>query len=364
MPKVSIVLPTYNGEKFIKESIESVINQTFTDWELIIVNDCSTDGTQEIIEYFLKIDKRIKCIKNLENKKLPNSLNVGFRVAKGELLTWTSDDNVFLPNALQEMVSFLESNLNSYMVCAKMQIIDETGRFIRMHSEYNEFDMLYNDCVGACFMYKRCVITDVGEYDPNRFLVEDYEYWLRILLHYGKIDSINKTLYKYREHSKSLTGKRKKDIYEQLLRLKKDYVVDIINKYYYKKDVICNTYYELKFRNMVNEDIEDKCKQICPEIKDELEIDNKKDIIIYGAGEYGNKAYQKYKDKIVFYVDINQNKIGKHFNNVGIISMDYLTKYLSKNKTNVLIASQPRNIHSFISTLNKYGINKYSVFYC
>ena len=92
MPKVSIVLPTYNGSKFLSRSIESVQEQAETDWELIIVNDCSTDNTLDIAQKYAQQDKRISVITNEQNKKLPASLNVGFSRAKGKYLTWTSDD--------------------------------------------------------------------------------------------------------------------------------------------------------------------------------------------------------------------------------------------------------------------------------
>ena len=90
--KVSIILPTYNGKKYIRDSIESIINQTYTNWELIIVNDCSTDDTQKIIEEYQQKDKRIIVINNEKNLKLPASLNRGFEEASGEYYTWTSDD--------------------------------------------------------------------------------------------------------------------------------------------------------------------------------------------------------------------------------------------------------------------------------
>ena len=107
---VSIILPTYNGKRFLRESIESVINQTYKDWELIVVNDCSTDNTLQIIEEYAQKDNRIKYITNEINSKLPQSLNNGFKLAKGEYYTWTSDDNKYYPTAIEEMVQFLDIN--------------------------------------------------------------------------------------------------------------------------------------------------------------------------------------------------------------------------------------------------------------
>ena len=114
--KVSIVLPVFNGEKFIKDSIESVLNQTFKDFELIIVNDCSTDSTPDIINSYAEKDSRIKIINNKTNLKLPQSLNVGFKNAKGEYYTWTSDDNIYKENAIEYMASFLDKNKNTALV--------------------------------------------------------------------------------------------------------------------------------------------------------------------------------------------------------------------------------------------------------
>ena len=103
MCMISIVMPVYNGEKFLKQSIESVIGQSYKDWELILVNDCSTDRSLEIMQCYAESDNRIKIINNEINKKLPKSLNVGFAQACGKYYTWTSDDNMFHKDAIREM---------------------------------------------------------------------------------------------------------------------------------------------------------------------------------------------------------------------------------------------------------------------
>ena len=95
-PVVSIVLPSYNGKKYIRESIESVLAQTFPYWELVLVDDCSTDGTGAVMDAYASKDSRIRVIHNATNQRLPRSLNIGFRETWGEYLTWTSDDNRYL----------------------------------------------------------------------------------------------------------------------------------------------------------------------------------------------------------------------------------------------------------------------------
>ena len=101
-PLVSIVLPVYNGEKYLRESLDSILAQTMEDWELIAVDDCSKDATPQILADYAASDSRIRVMRNAENQRLPRSLNIGFAEARGEFLTWTSDDNAYAPEALHE----------------------------------------------------------------------------------------------------------------------------------------------------------------------------------------------------------------------------------------------------------------------
>ena len=102
-PKISIVLPVYNREKLLPKAIESCLNQTFKDFELIIIDDCSKDKSFEIAKEYAKQDQRIKVIRNEPNKRLPASLNIAFKEARGQYFTWTSDDNLLHENALEKM---------------------------------------------------------------------------------------------------------------------------------------------------------------------------------------------------------------------------------------------------------------------
>ena len=108
-PLVSIVLPTYNGYRFLEKSICSILNQSHSNWELIIVDDASTDESPEIIDKYVLADKRIRSIRHETNRKIPAALNTGFTQAEGVYLTWTSDDNCYKPDALVNMVDYLES---------------------------------------------------------------------------------------------------------------------------------------------------------------------------------------------------------------------------------------------------------------
>ena len=119
--KISVVLPVYNGQKYVGKAIQSVINQTYYNWELIVVNDCSTDRTLDVIRDFANNDSRIIIINNETNQKLPRSLNVGFSAASGEYYTWTSDDNLFHEDAFEKMVNILNKNEDSQF-CSRLTI--------------------------------------------------------------------------------------------------------------------------------------------------------------------------------------------------------------------------------------------------
>ncbi len=206
-PLVSIVLPVFNGEKYLEKSIQSVINQTYSNWELIIVDDCSTDKSNEIAQNFASIDNRIKVYKNEKNIKLPASLNAGFKRATGEYFTWTSDDNEYYPCAIEKMVNYLNANSAMGMVYAICDMVDENDKKLCFWgNDCPSARMLLEYCIsGACFLYRKTVADSVGEYDEKTFLAEDHDFWLRIKLKY-EIGHIEEILYKYRIHKNSLNS--------------------------------------------------------------------------------------------------------------------------------------------------------------
>lgn len=220
---VSIILPVYNGEKYLKESINSILSQTYNMFELIIVDDCSTDSTRSIVEHYMLLDKRIKYIKNENNYKLPRSLNIGFENAKGKYLTWTSDDNIYHENAIEVMVDYLENHNDIQMVYCDYNEIDETGEFIQQIQVGQPERLFWKNIVGACFLYKSSIAKKIGGYATDRFLVEDYDYWLRIYLN-GQITPLHKCVYNYRVHKDSLTAEREEEIKVALKKLQVHYL--------------------------------------------------------------------------------------------------------------------------------------------
>lgn len=206
-PKVSIILPVYNGADCVGASIESVLAQTYKDFELVVINDCSTDNTWDILKQYAEKDSRVRIYSNEMNLKLPKTLNVGFSKATGEYLTWTSDDNEYRPNAIEEMVLYLDNNSDIGMVYTDLTVIDKRGEITtETFREAAEPKKLYLKSIcGACFMYRKTVAEKVGEYNPELFLAEDYDYWIRISKE-SRITPLHKDLYKYAYRPESLTG--------------------------------------------------------------------------------------------------------------------------------------------------------------
>lgn len=225
-PTISIILPTYNGEKNLADSISSCLSQTFKDFELIIVNDCSTDRTLQIANEFAAMDSRVKVVSNAVNKKLPASLNIGFGQSIGDFLTWTSDDNFYKPEALEELLNQIRKT-DADLVYADYDVVDSDKNIIESKKLKEPENLFVYNYVGACFLYKRSVYERLGGYRVDLFCAEDYEYWLRIWSAGLKISHIKKSLYLYSDNPLSLTATKRDVILDKTIELKLEYVYKV-----------------------------------------------------------------------------------------------------------------------------------------
>ena len=219
--KVSIILPVNNGERFLSDSIKSILNQTHTNWELIIVNDCSTDGTLKIISEFALNDSRILIINNDENKKLPASLNIGHKIASGDYISWTSDDNIYQPFAFSQYLKYLNDN-QCDIVYSDFDLINSEGQVLKRRTLLEPENLINGNYVGASFLYKREVFESLDGYNENLFLVEDYDFWLRAFTKF-KFKYIPDSLYFYRTHAESLSSQIVCDSHKNILWRKNVY---------------------------------------------------------------------------------------------------------------------------------------------
>jgi len=202
--KVSVILPTYNHADFLPNAVKAILSQTLTDFELIIVNDGSTDKTADYLSTLR--DPRIKIIER-KNGGLPSALNCGFEAASGQYFTWTSADNITAPTWLEILVNSLDEAPESVgFVSSGFAYInenDELGGIIQRQSmDYDK--MAAANTGNASFLYRASVAKIVGKYDESLTGAEDWDMWLRILdVSDGMY--VDYILYYYRLHSNSMT---------------------------------------------------------------------------------------------------------------------------------------------------------------
>lgn len=204
--KVSIVLPTYNGTKYIRRSIDSCLRQTHQNVELLIVDDGSKQDMRQIVNEYN--DARVRYFRHPTNLGVAAGLNTGFHNSTGEYLTWTSDDNYYADNAIEEMVRFLQTYSGTDFVYADSFIIDEKNPETGLRVQLNKApdSLAVDNFIGACFLYTRKVYETLGGYDPKTFLAEDYDYWVRVSQQFC-MRRLFKPLYYYRFHADSLTAR-------------------------------------------------------------------------------------------------------------------------------------------------------------
>jgi glycosyltransferase involved in cell wall biosynthesis len=203
--KVSVVLPTYNHITFLPQAVAAVQAQTYTDFEFIIVNDGSTDGTADFLATLR--DPRIRVI-HRENGGLPTALNTGFATARGEYRTWTSSDNFTAPSWLAQLVKSLDAAPATVGFAASgFGLVDSMGRFSGIRRGQNlALESLIRINPGiASFLYRSRVAEQVGDYDASLLGAEDWDMWLRILEVCDPV-YVDDVVYYYRQHRDSMTG--------------------------------------------------------------------------------------------------------------------------------------------------------------
>lgn len=247
-PIVTVLMSVYNGERFLKEAIESILNQTFTDFEFLIINDGSTDESVKIIESFE--DSRIKLVNNEKNLKLIASLNKGIAIARGKYIARMDSDDISIPERLQKEVEFLETHEDYGLVGTYYTVIDGEGKeqYNVSYPSSNELIKLFlslncplahGSIMGKTELFKR------NQYGSKEsYAVEDYELWTRFAKE-TKIHNIPEYLFKYRIYGESYSDTKTQLMYAQTLALSKKQYIN--NKKEYKeliKNQILNDLYK------------------------------------------------------------------------------------------------------------------------
>ncbi|MCH8519519.1 MAG: glycosyltransferase [Nanoarchaeota archaeon] len=210
MVRVSVVMPNYNGSKYLKEAISSILEQSFADFELIIVDDCSSDDSLSVIDSFS--DSRIKVFRNEKNLGVSGTLNHGLSHATGEYIARMDSDDISSKLRFEKQVKILDSGYD--VVGSDIIFIDSSGKSLGSRK--------YSDDIGSVIriksplahpsvMFKKSLITSLGVYSYEFNSAEDYDLWLRFYNYGAKFSIIHEPLLKYRIHDnqvKSLMTKK------------------------------------------------------------------------------------------------------------------------------------------------------------
>ena len=229
MPLVSVIVPCYNHEKYVEETIESIVNQTYKNIELIVIDDGSKDASPQIIE---KLSKKysFKFI-HRPNKGLSATLNEGIKLSNGKYFSACASDDIYLLDKIEKQVQFMEDN-REYGACyGKIILIDDKGNQTKEYHIDPKSGWIFDDLLNRCLIpsvssfIKREVFETVGDYDENSW-IEDWDMWLRISEKY-QIGYLNEFLAYYRKHDTNIS----KHSYNMYVAEKK-----ILEKWVDKKD--------------------------------------------------------------------------------------------------------------------------------
>lgn len=208
MPTVSVVMSVYNGEKFLQKAIDSILTQTYRDFEFIIIDDCSLDKSIEIINSYN--DTRIRLIRNEQNMRLPASLNKGIRLATGKYIARMDADDISVSNRLAKQVEYMDSHPDVAVVGGSFQAIDEDGNDLYVHhammgEKLSKYCLMPSPLAHPTVMMRRDVIVDNNLfYDEQYSSAQDYDLWQRINKKF-RMDNLRDILLMYRIQGNSIS---------------------------------------------------------------------------------------------------------------------------------------------------------------
>ena len=210
LPRVSVLMSVHNGDKYLREAIDSVLRQQYGDFEFIVIDDGSTDRSAEILLSYH--DPRIVVLRNERNLGLIGSLNRGIAAARGEFIARQDCDDLLEPERLGRQVAYLDRHPDVVLIGTWMQLIDEHGKEITLW-RYPVTDAeirwasLFNTALGhSSVMFRTDLARRLGGYSQDFMHAEDYEFWSRLSAH-GKVANIPEPLQKYRVHGNTVSTK-------------------------------------------------------------------------------------------------------------------------------------------------------------
>lgn len=239
MEQIDILLATYNGEKYLKEQIESILNQTYSNFRLIISDDCSTDKTIEILKEFEQKDSRIEVYYQKENLGTLNNFEFLLKKVQNNIFALSDQDDIWLPQKIEKSIENMKVN-NSNLVFGDLEVIDENkniiassfwkykGFYKKIKKDKNHKGLLLNNYITGCTIVteKKFLKYILPLPKKSKYVIHDY--WIAIILSLkGKISYIDKPYIKYRQHSNNQVGYKMKSKELKTLKEIRDMFIDV-----------------------------------------------------------------------------------------------------------------------------------------
>lgn len=212
-PFLSVLMTAYNAENYIGLAIESILKQTYKNFEFIIIEDCSTDNTWEVIQKYSKKDKRIIRIKNKKNLKAGGSSNKGIKLCKGKYIVRMDADDWSYPDRIEKQVTYMENNNDIVVSGGAMVVCDENLQPVGIRNyatgdkEIRESMLRLNQIPHPASIWRRDALERTNLYPTDLGISEDYALTLEIS-QYGLLGNIDETLIKFRVHTKSISNSK------------------------------------------------------------------------------------------------------------------------------------------------------------
>lgn len=219
-PKITVLMPVYNCELYVQEAIDSILNQSYVDFEFIIIDDASTDSTVSIIK--LHNDSRIQLIEKSINSGYTNSLNQGLKLATGKYIARMDSDDISFPQRFKKQIAFMEANLDAVLCGSCFNIIgSDVIKKLPENYEAIKLALLTSNCIAHPSVMMRKQILDKLDvvYNVSKEPAEDYDLWVR-LLSFGKLHNLQEALLKYRVHSTQVSQKRTEEQKKSVIETK------------------------------------------------------------------------------------------------------------------------------------------------
>jgi len=251
MAKVSVLMPVYNQEKYLRYALDSVMFQTFKDFEVVIISDASTDGTLDILNQYRKQHpEKIRIFTQRRNKGVAASLNWGLKKTEGEYIARIDSDDVWAIDKLEKQVEVLDSDSELYLLATDKQYINYKGEFHNHKTDEPIFsyqnikrNILKNNFIcHSSVMFRRSIIDSVGFYNEKYKNSEDYEYWLRIIKQH-KVEILPEKLTFYRVYNEMTSLMRRKEQIRYAIKAKR-FGFKLFNKGFWYNFTLINDFIE------------------------------------------------------------------------------------------------------------------------